>query len=68
MTYHPIMGIMIFLITIVIAFFIGKNVFKKHKGVEKKPDILELESKNKNNYQKPPKGDITSPDAPWLKD
>ena len=68
MTYHPIIGIMIFLITIIIAFFLGKNAFKKYKGAEKKLVIRELESKNKNSYQRPPKGDITSPDAPWLKD
>ena len=68
MTYHPVIGIMIFLITIIIAFFLGKNAFKKYKSVEKKSDMPELGSKNKNNFQRPPKGDITSPDAPWLKD
>ena len=68
MTYHPIIGIIIFLITIIIAFFLGKNAFKKYKGAEKKSDMRELASKNKNSYPRPPKGDITSPDAPWLKD
>ena len=68
MTYHPIIGIMIFLIAIIIAFFLGKNAFKKYKGAEKKSDTRELESKNKNNYKRPPEGDITSPDAPWLRD
>ena len=68
MTYHPIIGILIFLITIIISFLLGKNAFRKYKNKEKKSNISILASKNKAIHSKPPEGDITSPDAPWLKD
>ena len=29
MTYHPIIGILIFFFTIILSFYIGKNAFKK---------------------------------------
>ena len=32
MTYHPIIGILIFLIAIIFSFFLGKNAFKKYKS------------------------------------
>ena len=68
MTYHPIIGILIFLIAIIISFLLGKNAFIKYKNKEKKSDLSIIASKNKATYSKPPEGDITSPDAPWLRD
>ena len=68
MSYHPIIGILIFFITIIISFLLGKNAFRKYKNKEKKSSISIISSKNKATYSRPPEGDITSPDAPWLKD
>ena len=61
--YHPIMGIAVFVLSIVTAYIIGRKIVS-HKG-------------GKNNFtqkyivanfikKSPPKGDISSPDAPWL--
>ena len=68
MEYHPLIGILIFIFTIILSFLLGKNAFKKFKDTEKKTKHSFIDSKNKTNYNSPPKGDITSPDAPWLKD
>ena len=68
MSYHPIIGILIFLITIIISFLLGKNAFRKYKKKEKKSNITDIASEHGSAYTKPPKGDITSPDAPWLND
>ena len=58
MYYHPIIGITIFLIAVVISFILGRIYIKKK---------LNLVFNNKVNKKKPlPKGEITSPDAPWL--
>ncbi|MDA9654983.1 hypothetical protein N9T15_00835 [Pelagibacteraceae bacterium] len=59
MVYHPIIGIIIFLIAIVLSFFLGR-FFIKYKNTN-------LTIKNKLNKELLPKGEITSPDAPWLK-
>ena len=67
MTYHPIIGILIFLLTIILSFFLGKNAFKKYKSKEKFTNLRVLEKNEKQSYvSAPPKGDVTSPDAPWL--
>ncbi len=68
MTYHPIIGILIFLITIILSFYLGKNTFKKYRNKEKKINLTVLETQKKTRYVSPPKGDVTSPDAPWLKE
>ena len=68
MTYHPIIGIIIFFITVILSFLLGKNAFNKYKSKEKKLDLKVVKLKNENSISKPPKGEITSPDAPWLKD
>ena len=67
MIYHPIIGILIFLITIILSFYLGKNTYKKYRNKEKKINLTVLKTKKNTNYVSPPKGDITSPDAPWLK-
>ena len=56
--YHPIIGIIIFIIAVVISFILGRFYIKNKlnlptKGNNKKNNIL-------------PKGEITAPDAPWL--
>ena len=68
MTYHPIIGILIFFITVIISFFLGKNAFRKYKNKENTKNLGVVEFKSKTSYNNPPKGDITSPDAPWIKD
>ena len=68
MSYHPIMGIIIFLVTIIISFLLGKNAFKKFRNNEKKASLSVIKSKDKTTFTKLPKGDIKSPDAPWLRD
>tara|TARA_B100000029_G_C17437663_1_gene910279 strand:- start:665 stop:865 length:201 start_codon:yes stop_codon:yes gene_type:complete len=65
MQYHPIIGITIFLIAIMASFLLGKNAFKKYKKKIKDSNIEVL--KTKSHISKPPKGEITAPDAPWLK-
>tara|TARA_B100001059_G_C17326398_1_gene329097 strand:+ start:199 stop:399 length:201 start_codon:yes stop_codon:yes gene_type:complete len=65
MYYHPIIGIIIFIIAVVISFYIGRFLLKKSN----KKKISSFNGENdqiKNNSI--PKGEITSPDAPWLKE
>ena len=65
MYYHPIIGIIIFIIAVVISFYIGR--FLLNKSNKKKIRSFNGESDQiKNNSI--PKGEITSPDAPWLKE
>ena len=60
MYYHPFIGIAIFLIAIIGSFILGKfYIRKKHNKIINYSDI-----ENTNI----PKGEITSPDAPWLDD
>ena len=67
MDYHPILGITIFIMAIVISFLLGKSAFKKYKNKGIKAD-LKIIKNNNSTKGKPPKGEITSPDAPWLKE
>ena len=57
MSYHPIMGILIFLLAVIISFYLVGSYIKKTNtydtGLKIKEKIL-------------PQGEITSPDAPWL--
>ena len=65
MYYHPIIGIIIFIIAVIISFYIGRFLLKKSN----KKKISSFNGENdqiKNNSI--PKGEITSPDAPWLKE
>ena len=64
MAYHPILGILIFLVSVLLAYFLGRKLIKNkitRNNSLKLPNV-----KLKNTL--PPKGEITSPDAPWLKD
>ncbi len=63
MSYHPIMGILIFLISIILAFFMGRKIIKKKIFKNSASNTPYIKSKSL-----PPKGEITSPDAPWLKE
>ena len=65
MYYHPIIGIIIFIIAVIISFYIGRFLLKKSN----KKKISSFNGENdqiKNNSI--PKGEITSPDAPLLKE
>ena len=58
MYYHPIMGITIFLVAIILSFILGRLFIKKK---------YKLVYNNKDEKKPPlPKGEITAPDAPWL--
>lgn len=60
MNYHPIMGILILLLCILIAYFIGKIITKNN--------ILKWrKTKNYNDDSVDVVGDANSPDAPWMK-
>ena len=58
MYYHPLIGITIFILAIVFSFILGRSYINK-----------KLKIFTRNDYKKKaslPKGEITSPDAPWL--
>ena len=60
MNYHPIMGILILILCILIAYFIGKIITKNN--------ILKWrKAKNYNDDSVDVVGDANSPDAPWMK-
>ena len=58
MSYHPLIGITIFVLSVLISFVLGRMYFKK------KLNILTYTQNKRKHIM--PKGDITSPDAPWL--
>ncbi|OUU62615.1 MAG: hypothetical protein CBC22_03745 [Alphaproteobacteria bacterium TMED62] len=58
MFYHPLMGISIFLLAIIISFVLGRLYIKKKSNIHNS----DKDKKQKNI----PQGEITSPDAPWL--
>jgi hypothetical protein len=60
MNYHPIMGILMLILCILIAYFIGKIITKNN--------ILKWrKTKNYNDDSVDVVGDANSPDAPWMK-
>ena len=65
MYYHPIIGIFIFLGAVIFSFFLGKYAFRKYKRNLNNENLKLLKTTNKNAA--PPQGEITAPDAPWLK-
>ena len=64
MYYHPLIGVTIFLLAVVISFFLGINAFKKYKYRIKNSNLEILKNKTQSS---PPQGEITAPDAPWIK-
>ena len=50
--YHPIIGIAILFLCILFSFILGRKIMLNAKNIKNK---------------KPPKGEVSSPDAPWLK-
>mgnify|MGYP001564415928 FL=1 len=60
MNYHPIMGILILILCILTAYFIGKVITRNN--------FLKWR-KTKNNKESSTSviGDANSPDAPWMK-
>ena len=59
MSYHPMMGITLFFIFMLMAFYIGKksNFIKQNKNIVY---LINRKNKNKNS-------DSINPDADWLK-
>ena len=57
MTYHPLIGISIFLFFLIVAFLSGKKstIYK-----ERSNNIIALKNK------KEPKSESIAPDAPWI--
>ena len=59
MNYHPIMGILILILCVFLAYLIGKLLLKKYFKMER----TDIDSKQSVDI-----GDANSPDAPWMKD
>ena len=60
MNYHPIMGILILILCILIAYFIGKVITRNNFLKWRK-------TKNNKESSLGVIGDANSPDAPWMK-
>ena len=60
MSYHPIMGILVLILCIFVAYLIGKIITKKN--------ILRWKRTNNDSNKPIELGDANSPDAPWMKD
>ena len=60
MNYHPIMGILILILCVFLAYLIGKIITKKNILKWKRTDI---DSKKSVDI-----GDANSPDATWMND
>ena len=58
MQYHPLIGISIFITAVIFSFVLGRLYIKKKLKISSN-----TQHKNKTTL---PKGEITSPDAPWL--
>ena len=65
MYYHPLIGILIFFGAIILSFFLGKYAYIKYKRNLNNENLELLKTTNKSAA--PPQGEITAPDAPWLK-
>ena len=59
MYYHPLIGVTIFIISILLSFILGHYLMRN-----KKNKMIKLTKIEKNNITK---GEVPSPDAPWLK-
>ena len=58
MYYHPLIGISIFIMAVIISFILGRFYIKKKLNL-----VYNDKVKKKSAL---PKGEITAPDAPWL--
>ena len=58
MYYHPLIGISIFIMAVIISFILGRLYIKKKLNL-----VYSDKAKKKSSL---PKGEITAPDAPWL--
>ena len=58
MQYHPIIGIIIFILAIIFSFILGRVYIKKKLNLSFEKDNTKTRSI--------PRGEITAPDAPWL--
>ncbi len=66
MYYHPLIGIIIFFSAIIFSFLLGKLAYKKYLNRDS-IENLETKKDSSGKSSSPPKGEITAPDAPWLK-
>ena len=66
MYYHPLIGIIIFFSAIILSFLLGKLAYKKYLNRDS-IENLETKKDSSGKFSSPPKGEITAPDAPWLK-
>ena len=62
MTYHPIMGVAIFFIFLLLAFCIGR----KSNSIRSNNNILYLVKNKNKNKNKKNNSDSINPDADWL--
>tara|TARA_B100000579_G_C22553200_1_gene720789 strand:- start:20 stop:208 length:189 start_codon:yes stop_codon:yes gene_type:complete len=60
MSYHPIMGILILVLCVFLAYLIGKIITKKN--------FLRWKRTTSDEKQPLDLGDANSPDAPWMDD
>ena len=58
MYYHPIIGVTIFILAIILSFILGRLYIRK------KLNLVSSNIDKKNSSF--PKGEVTAPDAPWL--
>ncbi len=67
MYYHPLIGIFIFILAILVSFFLGRKMIKTKITKEEEEKSTFIKKAEKNKTSSLPRGEITSPDAPWLK-
>ena len=65
MYYHPLIGIVIFFSAIIFSFLLGKYAYKKYLNKDTIESVKTTNTAGKSSS--PPQGEITAPDAPWLK-
>ena len=67
MHYHPLIGIFIFILAVLISFFLGRKMIKTKVKKDEADKSTYIKKAEKNKTSSLPRGEITSPDAPWLK-
>ncbi len=63
MNYHPIMGISIFIVSLLISFLIGIRYKRRKPSIVKHTSVVNI---NSIRHNKSIMSDIISPDAYWL--
>tara|TARA_B100001123_G_scaffold445486_1_gene597213 strand:+ start:890 stop:1096 length:207 start_codon:yes stop_codon:yes gene_type:complete len=65
MSYHPIIGITIFLFSLIIAYLMGRKIFKFNSSNNINQKEINSNKKNENKFRL--NADAQAPDAPWIK-